>query len=71
MAWRSAKARKAVRRCKPNERRLEVTMQATLPQSVHCTMEAYTEPSMTPACWRSGVKIIHAVTLPRSMLADT
>ena len=40
IARRSAKAASAVRHWSPNESRLEVTMQATPPQSVHCTMAA-------------------------------
>ena len=38
IAPRSVKARRAVRHCVANESRLEVTMQATPPQSVHWTM---------------------------------
>ena len=40
IARRSVKARSAVRHCRPNESRLDVTMQATPPQSVHWTIAA-------------------------------
>jgi len=71
IAPRSAKARRALRHCKANERIPEVTMHDAPPQRHHCTMSRYSVPVITPRCCMMGTKTIQHSTPPTSMLVHT